>query len=833
MGLHQTRAGFVNNLRFNTTVWSFPQKNLATMGVKFFQNCCRLCLAEEKQHMEIESVAELADMLQKLYGLNLGNNNLCSRKVCVDCFNEAKETQKWLDFYEHQKKLVAENQQRFEEALLLQLGPEPEVAEVCTPTTAAMRASRASRRSAHQQEPTKSPTIKKENSLTRSKSKMKWEDESYRETPSDEASPVEVSADEEEVVTSETGTSSTDADLKCPRCEVMFDDIHALEKHTCEFICSICNSSLKTKHSLKRHILTVHKIKSHLWQNYWNTTAHSKASENLLVVASKPKKRYRYESDSPTDIETDSDPNAEKGELTCKYCVEKFDNVAALKSHNCDYNCNICGFTFASRGNVRRHKIRVHKVDPEDPSVQPDRSRSRSRAASRPPSPAAGNISEDDQPLSAFAAITPRRDDTAELNDSQPQATYRFRFHCPRCEYSSYKRCSVRDHLTLVHKIPAEEVDVNTITKEQHLVTEDTRARSKTPNPSRASSKTPDPYRSRSRLSRPITPAPPRISDLELEPIRHRSRCKSTTEELEFGKKRKRSLSSCSNKSSRYARASSIPPGNRQILTAKRRISPQDILAKIPLKLRPTVNAINSCRLFVSALNGCEPVECPQPLKMRASSYMPLEPCPTKRLVRLRPPIGQERKQVQGIRSMFHRLSNAISPHSKFMSMSTHSSMRADENIHPHMVAPGYDVVEVPEPAYPHNDIANGLHPIAPLFNHEHTMTVIESGAMKTEVDSGSLEDVIDRVTEKISMEKSFPVEADGENKSFDTSDGADFVLSREDIIEPPVVCVLEPPPEQDERIVPDDTHSLSSDCMMGVESQQEGLSADLIITPD
>ncbi|XP_055623937.1 uncharacterized protein LOC129767264 [Toxorhynchites rutilus septentrionalis] len=619
----------------------------------FFQKCCRLCLDETKTRMEIQTVDSLPEMLERLYGLKFDSDDKCSRSICTDCCDETKETHKWLKFYEEQKQAIAANQQRFQEELVQQLGPEEAASSpVPTKVTPTSRAERVSRRSANKSTEPERPvsvSVKKERIVTRSKKEQDWEPPSsssgkrYSETPS--YSPSEDNDDDEddETISSETATSTTDSEFKCPKCEVVFDDMGALEKHTCQFVCSICSAEMSYRNSLRRHLTVIHKISAKNWQNYWNPRSDWEGAQSLLVETTKPKKRYRYESDSPTDIEEDSDQvENEKREISCNHCSEKFDSTIELKAHDCDYACNICGSKFANRTNVRRHKINVHKMDPNDVSLRPvPRTPSRaapqsaSRPASRPVSRAASmapseNPSED-EPLAALAAKD------GESAEGYVLGKDKYRFFCTHCDYTNKRKVRLIKHIVNVHNVPKDQIDVENVRKETLTDSE----RSKTPinlHRFRSASvprKTPD------RCKTPSVPS------------QHRSRARSTyLDDLDYNNKRKRSLSACSNKSSKVARSRSAAPSEGGV--AIRRI-PSDLLTQVSAKLRPTVTGIQSNRLHVAILPGCEMMPPDQPIHIRATSFIPPESSTTKKLFKLRAPVRNERQQIERLRDIFRR----------------------------------------------------------------------------------------------------------------------------------------------------------------------------------
>nr|XP_019528838.2 uncharacterized protein LOC109400795 [Aedes albopictus] len=681
------------------------------MATKLYQRCCRICMDDTKKQQDILSDAALVETLQQLYNVKVDQNDRITKKICVDCVQEANETHKWLKFYEEQKQLITENQRIYNEELVNQFGPEndtdsPALSTSSIKTGRSSRTRQATRRITDDDDeeevkgekdedfiPSKSPrTIKKEaGTRSRSKVKREWvpstdgsERESTTTTPTEQGTEDDEDDGHEEEEGSETGTSTSDGELKCPKCEKVFAEIDQLERHNCEFICNICSASVKYRHSLKRHMVTVHKINPNQWENYWNPTG-DQPGDSLLVETSKPRKRYRYESDSPTDMEDDSntDENEQDKDLICSRCGDKFYSTQEMKNHDCECQCNICGVKFASRNSVKRHKIRLHNVDPNDPSVAP-RSRApsttptvaTSRPPSRPPSRAASDNS-DDEPLASLAS-----------------EDMRYRYFCPSCDYSSYKRCTVTSHLVSFHKTRRELIDVETIPKKfvprnasfgraktpvceappsrpmtPKAVEPPAPPRSKTPSPVESvplRSKTPEPVKTyRPPSTHPIPPTKEYQPVAQIFPVQHRSRSRSIHQDSQNSSKRKRSLSACSNKSSRAVRARSNPPSDRHILTAKRRLSPSRALASVHEKFRPTVTGIQANRLFVSIRQGCEPSQPGQQIRFRASSYLLQDPCPTKRLFRLRAPVGTERQQVQNLRGVFNKLSHQISSHSK------------------------------------------------------------------------------------------------------------------------------------------------------------------------
>lgn len=820
---------------------------------------------DAKKQIDVLSDETLVETLQQLYNVRVDKNDRITKKICIDCVQEAKETQKWLNFYEEQKKLINENQRIYNEELISQLGPEttdsPSLSATSTKTGRASRTRNASRRIEDDDDeeikgekdedfiPRKSPRmIKKEGVSTRRNIKREWIPSDGSERGSTTTTPTEheTDDDEHEEEASETGTSTSDGELKCPKCEKVFSEIDQLERHNCEFICNICSATVKYRHSLKRHMITVHKIKASQWEDYWNPTGDLQG-DSLLVETSKPKKRYRYESDSPTDMEEDSntDENEADKDLVCNHCGDKFYSTQEMKNHDCDYGCNICGTKFASRTSVRRHKIRLHNIDPNDPSVAP-RSRatsttpaaSTSRPPSRPPS-RAGSENSDDEPLASLAS-----DDL------------RYRFFCPSCDYSSYKRSTITTHLITFHNTRKELIDVqsipkkfvpktSTFTRAKTPVPETAPARAKTPTvfESTNRSKTPSPVESapiRSKTPEPVkTYRPPSTTPhkaqpqtiatknhqpvAQIFPTQHRSRSRSIHQDSQNSSKRKRSYSSCSNKSSRSVRSRSNPPSDRQILTAKRRLSPSRALTSVHEKFRPTVTGIQSNRLFVSIRQGCELTQQGQPIRFRASSYLLQDSCPTKRLFKLRAPVGTERQQVQSLRGIFNKLSHQISNHSKVNEIDVDSLVL--DYIHPPAVTKVDDpldktsfeireldsdepaqlvVVETPIPDETNDDDAE-----------PQLVIVTEDNGQTVEVDGGGSADV-----NPIEMAASDREEKgdDGNGPAVESMDVDDANQETEDTNEETADPIAEAPEEKEPE---------------SPDSQQEGHDENVSITPD
>ncbi|XP_058461960.1 uncharacterized protein LOC131436967 [Malaya genurostris] len=645
------------------------------MRAKFFQKCCRLCLDDTREQLEIRSVERLTQTLLELYNLKITNQDRCSQNICVLCYQDVSESQKWLDLLEKQKQVILANQQHFQEEVLEQLGPEPApVVEENFSPTRSTRVTRRSARMGNEQTPKRSPIKNEPTQLRSGKRKLDWEppSEQESETPTEATSNGD-EADEEEAA-SDTTTTSSDTELKCNKCESVFSGIEALEKHFCEFICSVCSTALKHKWSLRRHLVDVHKIKATEWTNYWNPKEYGKDSQNLLVETTKPKKRYRYESDSPTDLEEDSsnEQAAEAGvEVTCDYCGDKFDSNQELKRHDCNVRCNICGFTFASRNNVKRHKIRVHKIDPSDPSLINNRARSVSRAASRPPSrPASRAASEhgsDDEPLAALASRSDDLNESEKSSGCKTPAKIKYRFFCTECDYSNLKRYRLVDHIVDKHGIPKDQIDSDAIPKQPSDGSK-TPERPKTPATTPRSHTTP--------VYAPL-PEPPKSPDLLVSmQVSHqpRGRSRSTYQDsIEYGQKRKRSLSACSNKSVNFSRSRSIPPPDREVLVAKRRLSTSNILAKVHPKLRTTLLGMEANRLHLAIRPGCELLPPNQQYRIRASSYINHEPCPMKKLFKLRVPVGIERERVHQMRELFRKMSHRVSVQSKVNSIDVES----------------------------------------------------------------------------------------------------------------------------------------------------------------
>uniref|UniRef100_A0A1Q3EYM5 C2H2-type domain-containing protein n=1 Tax=Culex tarsalis TaxID=7177 RepID=A0A1Q3EYM5_CULTA len=680
-----------------------------------FQSCCRLCLDDTKQQHEIASVEKLAETLEKLYDLKITKDDRCSKKICVDCQQEALEAAKWLEVHEELKKQISENQERFAAEMLVQLGPEPE------PPAPSSRSTRLSRRSTRRNA-TDTPTettaqveaeqIKEEKPVVVTRSsrrrsgaaKQEWEppgsDRDQSETPSSSSGSIGSSSgdnEEDNASTAESGTtSSSDTELKCPRCAATFTELTALEKHKCKFVCSICSAVLKHKKSLRKHLMSTHNVREDQWESYWNPPQGEEGGgkeQSLLVEGRKPRKRYRYESDSPTDIEDNAGEPADKAtpssggprrstvkdfelpdelvKIYCSLCNESFSGV-----HDCPYACDICGNTFALTKNVRRHKINVHKLEPDHPSLV-DRRRSTSRPPSRLSSRAASEAgSDDDVPLAAVASRS--RSDSVASNGTTGGKLYRF--FCMDCDYTNTRRYRVTAHMKSVHGIPPDQIDPEAIQKELLGM------RAKTPEPppqprtrhtSSSGSRTParaekvmtpfdEVLAAAGCTAPPLDPAPlvPEPSNYDAFPVLaakspgfHRSRSRSTYQD-DMDRKRKRSLSACSMREPRTNRATS----ERNVLVAKRRLTNAELLSRINAKFRNTVASIQANRLHVRPQLSCVPVGTPieQPLRPRVTAFHREEPCASKRLYRRRAPVGSERTQVSRLRAIFQSLCDRI-----------------------------------------------------------------------------------------------------------------------------------------------------------------------------
>ncbi|XP_055530327.1 uncharacterized protein LOC129721598 [Wyeomyia smithii] len=653
------------------------------MKERLFQKCCRLCLDDTKQQLEIRSVERLDEALLDLYDLKISSKDRCSQSICVECYEDVSETQKWLGQLEKQKQLILANQARFREELLEQLGPEQITAvtpqektvEVTPPSSSTRITRRSARMTSDADSPKpKSPSIKKEPIVTRNcKRKIDWEapqseqeSETATETTSNEVG-------EEEEITSETTTvttTTTEAEVKCNKCEALFEDIVSMEKHTCEYICSICSKSYTSKWNLRRHLVEKHKIVRTQWQSYWTPKGHEKNAQSLLVETSRPKKRYRYESDSPTDLEESSNDQAPKAdvEIICKYCGVRFDSQQELKDHDCEIRCNICGMTFAKRNYVKNHKMRVHGIEASELCLTASKSRPVSRAASRPPSRAATEIPEnpsDDEPLSTLA--NNQDDESLLINEMEKTpGKIKYRYFCTECDYSNLKRYRLSAHLIEKHNFEKESIDPDSIPREI--------ARSKTPD----RSKTPQPRYCKT-PTRAKTPLEPDYSTVPKTPdyftsaleLHQRGRSKSTYQDnFDVDYRRKRSYSSCSNKMSRSVRATSNPPpSDRNMATAKRRSSTAQNQPKIHAKFRPLLVGIDMNRLHLSIQPGCEVLPIDHQLRIRASSHHSQDPSSTKRLFRLKAPIGTEREGVQQLRNMFQQMSGHVTGPSKVASI--------------------------------------------------------------------------------------------------------------------------------------------------------------------
>lgn len=183
-----------------------------------------------------------------------------------------------------------------------QLGPEQIIAdtvhEKAVKTTPPAAATRVTRRSIRKEPEVESPKakplpIKKEPIVTRnSKRKLDWEAPQSEQESETTTEPTSNEVEEEEEIGSETTTTTSDAELKCNKCEAVFEDIVSLEKHTCEFACSICSKHMCSKYNLKRHLVETHKICRTQWQNYWTPKGYGKGAQSLLVETSRPKKRF-------------------------------------------------------------------------------------------------------------------------------------------------------------------------------------------------------------------------------------------------------------------------------------------------------------------------------------------------------------------------------------------------------------------------------------------------------------------------------------------------------------------------------------------------------------
>ncbi|EDS31953.1 conserved hypothetical protein [Culex quinquefasciatus] len=503
-----------------------------------FQSCCRLCLDDTKQQHEIASVEKLAETLEKLYDLKLAKDDRCSKYICVDCEREATETAKWVAIHEELKQQIRANQERFAAEMLEQLGPEPVSPRRASPSTRSARLSRRSTRRNATDTPEEEmaqlqadqikeepPTVVTRASRRRSGAKQEWEppgsDRDQSDTPTSSSSssgPSSGDNEEDDASTAESGTTtSSDTDLKCPRCDATFTELAALEKHKCKFVCSICSAVLKHKKSLKKHLMSTHNVREDQWESYWNPPQEDDGGgskeQSLLVEGKKPRKRYRYESDSPTDIEDNTGEKSGKDDATsaprrelspndfdelrdelvniyCSLCNESFSGV-----HDCPFVCDICGNTFAQPKNVRRHKVNVHKLEPDHPSLI-----IRRRSTSRPPSRAVSEAgSDDDLPLAAVASRS-RCDSVASDWNGGSGGGKLYRFFCPDCDYTNTRRYRVTSHMKGVHGIPADQIDLEAIQKE-FLGT-----RAKTPEPPSRARHTPSGSRTPARSENVMTP---------------------------------------------------------------------------------------------------------------------------------------------------------------------------------------------------------------------------------------------------------------------------------------------------------------------------------------
>lgn len=713
-----------------------------------FQSCCRLCLDDTKQQHEISAVEKLAETLEKLYDLKLAKDDRCSKYICVDCEREATETAKWVAIHEELKQQIRANQERFAAEMLEQLGPEPASPRRASPSTRSARLSRRSTRRNATDTPEEEmaqlqadqikeepPTVVTRASRRRSGAKQEWEppgsDRDQSDTPTSSSSssgPSSGDNEEDDASTAESGTTtSSDTDLKCPRCDATFTELAALEKHKCKFVCSICSAVLKHKKSLKKHLMSTHNVREDQWESYWNPPQEDDGGgskeQSLLVEGKKPRKRYRYESDSPTDIEDntgeksgkDAASSAPRRELSpndfddlrdelvniyCSLCNESFSGV-----HDCPFVCDICGNTFAQPKNVRRHKVNVHKLEPDHPSLI-----IRRRSTSRPPSRAVSEAgSDDDLPLAAVASRS-RCDSVASDWNGGSGGGKLYRFFCPDCDYTNTRRYRVTSHMKGVHGIPADLIDLDAIQKE-FLGT-----RAKTPEPPSRARHTPSGSRTPARSENVMTPfdevlaaggtAPP-LDPAPLVPESAisfpvvtvpssgfpRNRSRSTYQD-DMDRKRKRSMSACSMREPRSNRAIS----ERNVLVAKRRLTNAELLSRINTKFRSTVANIQANRLHVRAQLSCVPVGTPmeQPLRPRVSAYHEEEPCTNKRLFRRRAPVGNERTQVSRLRAIFQSLCDRVPAASSVSSIDVDSLVLVPSDVLPPEEVPSQS--QQPEP---------------------------------------------------------------------------------------------------------------------------------------
>ncbi|KAL9702408.1 hypothetical protein quinque_005926 [Culex quinquefasciatus] len=727
-----------------------------------FQSCCRLCLDDTKQQHEIASVEKLAETLEKLYDLKLAKDDRCSKYICVDCEREATETAKWVAIHEELKQQIRANQERFAAEMLEQLGPEPASPRRASPSTRSARLSRRSTRRNATDTPEEEmaqlqadqikeepPTVVTRASRRRSGAKQEWEppgsDRDQSDTPTSSSSssgPSSGDNEEDDASTAESGTTtSSDTDLKCPRCDATFTELAALEKHKCKFVCSICSAVLKHKQ----------------WESYWNPPQEDDGGgskeQSLLVEGKKPRKRYRYESDSPTDIEDntgeksgkDAASSAPRRELSpndfddlrdelvniyCSLCNESFSGV-----HDCPFVCDICGNTFAQPKNVRRHKVNVHKLEPDHPSLI-----IRRRSTS----------------TTSVEGSFPRRDRTTICRwRPWPVAV--------DCDYTNTRRYRVTSHMKGVHGIPADLIDLDAIQKE-FLGT-----RAKTPEPPSRARHTPSGSRTPARSENVMTPfdevlaaggtAPP----LDPAPFvpesaisfpvvtvpssgfpRNRSR---STYQDDMDRKRKRSMSACSMREPRSNRAIS----ERNVLVAKRRLTNAELLSRINTKFRSTVANIQANRLHVRAQLSCVPVGTPmeQPLRPRVSAYHEVEPCTNKRLFRRRAPVGNERTQVSRLRAIFQSLCDRVPAASSVSSIDVDSLVLVPSDVLPPEEVPSQSQQPEPDSTTP---VVSAAAP-EPMDTDDITPpVVIELAEEASATEVTSQEEEISEVVETVEM---------------------------------------------------------------------------------
>lgn len=161
---------------------------------------------------------------------------------------------------------------------------------------------------------------------------------------------------------------------KCNLCPKSFTQSYALKLHLdvhnkVRFNCDLCGASFCGKPTLKKHIAKCDGEN----QNSKLAKDQQNAKEKYKCVADGCDRQFSSRKCLKVHLEKIHDKQFEHFETTCLECLAVFDNVGDysihVKTHSCNYVCDLCKLRFRTEEKLQAHINKVHKKGEKRPYV--------------------------------------------------------------------------------------------------------------------------------------------------------------------------------------------------------------------------------------------------------------------------------------------------------------------------------------------------------------------------------------------------------------------------------------------------------------------------------